>query len=86
MPSLFQGPIANEYSEIAGVIRAHDEKDPEKKKSTGDSCGSNCTTPFDCSKAKESQDSCPAIPGREEKYQAFAPAVAGWSEPPAPAV
>ncbi len=80
MPNLFQGPIAVEYGEIALTIRADDDG---PGKSTGDSCGSDCTNPLDCEKGLLPKDSCPVIPGREKKYQAFTPALPGWSEPPA---
>ncbi|HEY1493675.1 MAG TPA: hypothetical protein VGF49_04000 [Candidatus Solibacter sp.] len=80
MPNLFQGPIAVEYGEIALTIHADDDKPGN---TTGDSCGSDCTSPFACQRGELPKDSCPVIPGREKKYQAFAPALPGWSEPPA---
>jgi hypothetical protein len=79
MPNLLQGPIAVEYGEIALAIRA----DKKTDKNSTDSCGSDCTNPFDCEKGLLPKDSCPVIPGREKKYQAFTPALPGWSEPPA---
>jgi hypothetical protein len=82
MPSLFHGPIAVEYGELAFAIRANKKKTSDKN-STGDSCGSDCTNPFDCKHGKLPKDSCPVIPGHEKKHQAFVPELTGWSEPPA---
>ncbi len=78
MPNLFHGPIAVEYGEIALTIRA----DKKTDKNSTDSCGSDCTNPFDCKNGNLPKDSCPVIPEREKKYQAFSPALPGWSEPP----
>lgn len=80
MPNLFQGPIAVEYGEIALTIRANKKTD---KNTTGETCGSDCTNPFDCKKGQLPKDSCPVIPGHEKKKKAFTPALPGWSEPPA---
>jgi len=78
MPSLFQGPIAEEYGELAITIRA-------SECSSVETCGSQCTNEAECSRGHEQDGSCPLIPGMEQ-YDAFAPTVAGWSEPPAPRV
>jgi hypothetical protein len=83
MTSLLQGAITLEYGLLAATIRADDK---HGKRSTGDSCGSDCTNPADCG---GEDNSCPA-PIKEKDYphpaphkKAFSPALIGWSEPPA---
>ncbi len=78
--SLFEGPITLEYGEIAN--------NGAFARSTTNTCGDGCTAhPH----PKGAADSCP-IPGEKKekdkdkdkhKHKAFAPVVAGWSEPPA---
>ena len=73
MQTLLDGPIAMEYGVLAAT---------KKKKITTPTCGNGCT---DAVKGPKGDDSCPLIPGKPpKKYKkAFAPVVAGWSEPPA---
>jgi hypothetical protein len=73
MQTLLDGPIAMEYGVLAAT---------KKKKVTTPTCGDNCTDP---KRGPIGNDSCPLIPSKPPKknYKAFAPVVAGWSEPPA---
>jgi len=75
LPSLFDGPIAQEYGELATTIRA-------SECSNGQTCGSQCTNEGECSR-EQADASCLAAPSQSARHEAFASTVAGWSEPPA---